>query len=113
MPDRSSHRHIKRLSGFDFEGSLIKTWIYLNTKTKQQFKEWVFLEKSEPTKAKLSLGANKVTATFLGSTWYNQNRQPSIGRSVNGEYYYNLLYRHRFEEKWSAFGQEECAFSRR
>ena len=70
-----------------------ETWIHHNTpETKQQSKQWVSQGESAPKKAKVGLSANKVMATVFwdarGIIFIDYLQK---GKTVNGEYYANLL----------------------
>ena len=71
-----------------------ETWIHHNTpETKQQSKQW----ESAPKKAKVGLSANKVMATvFWDARGVIHIDYLQKGRTINGEYYTNLL--DRFNE---------------
>ena len=70
-----------------------KTWIHRNTpETMQQSKQWPSLGKLAPKKAKVNLSANKVMATVFRDTHgIIHIDYPQMGRTLNGEYYANLL----------------------
>ena len=78
-----------------------ETWIHHNTpETKQQSKQWVLPDESVQKKAKVGLSANKVMATVFWDACgvihidYLQKR-----RTINGEYYTNLLERFKKDLK--------------
>ena len=75
-----------------------ETWIHHNTpETKQQSKQWVLPGESAPKKAKVGLSANKVMATvFWDARGVIHIDYLQKGRTINGEYYTNLL--DRFNE---------------
>ena len=70
-----------------------ETWIHHNTpEPKQQSKRWVLPGESAPKKAKLGLPANKVMATvFWDARGVMHIDYLQKGRTINGEYYTNLL----------------------
>jgi histone-lysine N-methyltransferase SETMAR len=70
-----------------------ETWIHHNTpETKQQSKQWVSKGESAPKKAKVGLSANKVMATvFWDARGIIHIDYLQKGRTINGEYYANLL----------------------
>ena len=78
--------------------TLGETWIHHNTsETKQQSKQWVLPGELAPKKAKVGLSANKVMATvFWDARGVIHIDGLQKGRTVNGEYYTNLL--DRFNE---------------
>ena len=75
-----------------------ETWIHHNTpETKQQSKQWVLPGESAPKKTKVGLSANKVMATvFWDVSGVIHIDYLQKGRTINGEYYTNLL--DRFNE---------------
>ena len=75
-----------------------ETWINHNTpKNKQVSKQWVLPGKSAPKKAKVGLTANKVMVTvFWDARAVIHMDYLQKGRTINGEYYTNLL--DRFNE---------------
>ncbi|XP_022822885.1 histone-lysine N-methyltransferase SETMAR-like [Spodoptera litura] len=75
-----------------------ETWIHHNTpETKQQSKQWVSRGESAPKKAKVGLSANKVMATvFWDARGIIHIDYLQKGKTINGEYYSNLL--GRFDE---------------
>ena len=75
-----------------------ETWIQHNTtETKQQSKQWVLTAESAPEKVKMGLSANKVMSTvFWDARGVIHIDYLQKGRTINGEYYTNLL--DRFNE---------------
>ena len=70
-----------------------EAWIHHNTpETKQQSKQWVLPGESAQKKAKVGLSANKVMATvFWDARGVIRIDYLQKGRTINGEYYTNLL----------------------
>lgn len=70
-----------------------ETWIHHYTpETKEQSKQWISTGESAPKKAKAVLSANKVMATvFWDARGIIHIDYLQKGRTVNGEYYCNLL----------------------
>lgn len=70
-----------------------ETWIHHSTpETKEQSKQWVFHGEPAPKKAKATLSANKVMATvFWDSRGIIHVDYLEKGKTINGEYYANLL----------------------
>ena len=73
--------------------TVYKTWIHHSTpETKQQPKQWVSPGKSAPKKVKVALSANKVMATvFWDARGIIHIDCLQKGRTINSEYYANLL----------------------
>ena len=66
-----------------------ETWIHHNT---PESKQWVLPGESAPKKAKVGLSANKVMATvFWDARGVIHIDYLQKGRTMNGEYYPNLL----------------------
>ena len=70
-----------------------ETWIHHNTpEIKQQSKQWVLPDESALKKAKVGLSANKVMASvFWDARSVIHMDDLQKGRTINGEYYTNLL----------------------
>lgn len=90
--NRNSNEFLRRFVTVD------ETWIHYNTpETKQQSKQWVSPGEPAPKKAKVSLSANKVMATvFWDARGIIHIDYLQKGKTINGEYYANLL--DRFNE---------------
>ena len=74
-----------------------ETWIHHNTPETKQCKQWILPGELAPKKAKVGLSANKVMATvFWNARGVIHIDYLPKGRTINGEYYTNLL--HRFNE---------------
>ena len=91
-----------------------ETWIHHNTpETKQQSRQWVSKGESAPKKAKVGLSAIKVrTMVFWDARGIIHIDYLQKGRTINGEYYANLLDRFNddLKKKPTSFGQEKSSF---
>ncbi|KAL7739287.1 hypothetical protein ACLKA6_002625 [Drosophila palustris] len=70
-----------------------ETWIHHHTpESKEQSKQWISTGETTPKKAKIGLSANKVMATvFWDARGVIHVDYLEKGRTINGEYYSNLL----------------------
>jgi len=70
-----------------------ETWIHHHTpESKEQSKQWISTGETAPKKAKIGLSANKVMATvFWDARGVIHVDYLEKGRTINGEYYSNLL----------------------
>ncbi|XP_011251320.1 histone-lysine N-methyltransferase SETMAR-like [Camponotus floridanus] len=85
--NRNSNEFLRRFITVD------ETWIHHNTpETKEQSKQWISRGESAPKKAKAVLSANKVMATvFWNARGIIHIDYLQKGKTINGEYYANLL----------------------